>query len=179
MKWRNIKSDIFQNSLVKSQKFILQWTSIYNYELETQSKVTQNIFWFQDLSRLVCKTYLDWFPNALDRYKTWQLIQESIWVVKILIITYYWITITISLMAAGIGQRTCEIEVLITSIVTREYIYGIRGRNLPNNPKKVKMIAVFIIWIFKSIWILKWKSNSLLYKVFTLLFLQCKCWKHQ
>ena len=53
MKWRNIKSDIFQNSLVKSQKFILQWTSIYNYELETQSKVTQNIIWFQDLSRLV------------------------------------------------------------------------------------------------------------------------------
>ena len=93
---------------------------------------------------------------TLDRYKTWQLIQESIWVGKILIIIYI-------IMAAGIGQRTCEIEVLITSIVTREYIYGIRGRNLPNNPKKVKMIAVFIIWIFKSIWILKWKSRNLLY----------------
>ena len=48
-------------------------------------------------------------------------------------------------------------------------IYGIRYRNLPNNPKKVKMIAVFIIWIFKSIWILKWKSGNLLYSRFNIL----------
>jgi hypothetical protein len=27
----------------------------------------------------------------------------------------------------------------------KEYIYGKNDRNLPNNPKKVKMIAVFIV----------------------------------
>ena len=73
MKWRNIKSDIFQNSLVKSQKFILQWTSIYNYELETQSKVTQNIFL---ISRPI--------SNGVKGFPLWQYIMTVHIVKKIL-----------------------------------------------------------------------------------------------
>ena len=34
---------------MKTPKFNFQWISMYNYELETQSKVTQNILWFHDL----------------------------------------------------------------------------------------------------------------------------------
>ena len=60
------------------------------------------------------------------------------------------------MFAAGIGQRTYEIEVVVISklqqliiwtfsFVKKEYIYEIKDRNLPNNPKKVKMIAVFIV----------------------------------
>ena len=76
-------------------------------------------------------------------------------IVKNLIITYI-------MFAAGIGQRTYGIEVASTSklqqliivtfcfivtfcLVKKEYIYGIKDRNLPNNPKKVKMIVVFIV----------------------------------
>ena len=70
-------------------------------------------------------------------------------IVKNLIITYI-------MFAAGIGQRTYGIEVVIISklqrlimltfcFVKKGYIYGIKDRNLPNNPKKVKMIAVFIV----------------------------------
>ena len=57
---------------------------------------------------------------TLDEYKTCQLIQKSICVVKMLIICIY------IFVAAGIGPRTCKIEVLLTSVVTREYIYGTR-----------------------------------------------------
>ena len=42
--------------------------------------------------------------------------------------------------------------------------------NLPNKPKKVKMISVFIVWIFNNIWTLKRKSRSLLYERQSLLW---------
>ena len=59
-------------------------------------------------------------------------------IVKILIITY-------TMFAAGIGQRTYRIEaVVIIYCFVKEYVYEIKDRNLPNNSKKVKMIAVFI-----------------------------------
>ena len=44
MKLTQIQSELYYNPLVKTPKFNFLCTSIYNYELETPSKVTQNIF---------------------------------------------------------------------------------------------------------------------------------------
>jgi hypothetical protein len=61
--------------------------------------------------------------------------------------------ITHIMFAAGIGQRTYQIEIVVISTVQcsamfnhiEMLFYGIKDRNLPNNPKTVKMIAVFIV----------------------------------